>query len=612
MCKRVGAVDQMNAGELFVKCLAGLSDKESAEAVGQHFAAISAEHSPVDPDQLPAFLPALPPPQVTEWEVHAKLAKLKNTRTTLDIDIENKLRKEVSVELVTPLTDIINKALTQQRWPAIWKIEQVSPTPKCLQPEQLKDLRKISCTSDYNKLFEGFMKGWILEDIGDKIDVSQYGGKKGVGCEHMIVAMVDRVLALLDQNPDKSAVILSGIDWANTFARGDPTKTICKFLNLGLCPSLALLLADYFSNRQMSVHFNTEKSQLIKLIGGFPEGSLIGQDAYIVASNDSADVTSPEDRFKYIDDLEVSELILLAGILEDYDFWSHVLSDIGIDQQFLPPHQTKSQQYLNYINNWTENNLMKINSSKSNYQIFSRCQTDFATRLTIGGDKIDRKPISKILGVWISEDAGDWSINTSEICKKSYARISMLSKLKYSGVSIEDLVQIYCLFIRSRAEHCSVAFHSSLTSEQTSKLNNIEKTCLKIILKDMYIGHLEACEMVGISPLAERRQARMLAFAKKCIKHPENSRFFPLNNTLQVDPQTREREKFQVNFARTESYKKSTIPTCQRLLNTHFSQLPNREGDKWAGQQGGEGGQGEGARRRGQEEGPGGRRAGAY
>jgi hypothetical protein len=44
-------------------------------------------------EQLPAFLPALLLPQVTEWEVYIRLSKLKSTRSTLDIDIENKLRK---------------------------------------------------------------------------------------------------------------------------------------------------------------------------------------------------------------------------------------------------------------------------------------------------------------------------------------------------------------------------------------------------------------------------------------------------------------------------------------------------------------------------------------
>ena len=43
------------------------------------------------------------------------------------------------------------------------------------------------------------------------------------------------------------------------------------------------------------------------------------------------------DRFKYIDDLCVLQLILLSGLLMDYNFSQHVASDIGIDEQFLPP-----------------------------------------------------------------------------------------------------------------------------------------------------------------------------------------------------------------------------------------------------------------------------------
>ena len=181
---------------------------------------------------------------------------------------------------------------------------------------------------------------------------------------------------------------------------------------------------------------------MIGLVGGFPEGSLIGQDAYIVASNDSASMTDPEDSFKYIDDLEISELINLAGILVDYDYLSHVPSDITNEQKFLPPQATMSQGYLDSIQNWTTHNLMKINTSKTNYMVFSRCQQDFTTRLSINGDTIYRKKVIKILGVWISEDAGDWSVNIAEICKKSYGRISMLSKLNYAGVSIEDLLEI--------------------------------------------------------------------------------------------------------------------------------------------------------------------------
>ena len=51
----------------------------------------------------------------------------------------------------------------------------------------------------------------------------------------------------------------------------------------------------------------------------------------------------------------------------------------------------------------------------------------------------------------------------------------MLTKLKYAGVRIEDLLDIYILFIRSVTEYCAVVFHSSLTIEQSNKLEMIQK-----------------------------------------------------------------------------------------------------------------------------------------
>ena len=38
-------------------------------------------------------------------------------------------------------------------------------------------------SSDYSKLFEAFLKEWILEDIEDKLDPSQFGGRSSSGTE---------------------------------------------------------------------------------------------------------------------------------------------------------------------------------------------------------------------------------------------------------------------------------------------------------------------------------------------------------------------------------------------------------------------------------------------
>jgi len=53
-----------------------------------------------------------------------------------------------------------------------------SSVPKTKNPKVIKDLRKIYCTSDYSKLFERFLKTWILEDIQADLDLAQFGNQK--------------------------------------------------------------------------------------------------------------------------------------------------------------------------------------------------------------------------------------------------------------------------------------------------------------------------------------------------------------------------------------------------------------------------------------------------
>ena len=562
MAKKIGAVDQMNEGEISVECLEGLSSAEGVQQIANHYATISNNYSPIDTHKLPCYLPAPLPPQVDEYRVFQKICKLKNTRSTLEIDLPNKLRKEFSVELATPVTNIINTSLNQQSYPTLWKKELITPVPKVTHPKKLKDLRKISSTSDFSKVYEGFLRDWLMEDICENIDPGQFGGLKGSGTEHMLVCLVDRILYLLDAQTAQSAVIAAMVDWSAAFDMQDPTLAIQKFIKMGVRSSLIPLLISYLSDRQMRVRFNGEISDYLGLVGGGPQGTLLGLIEYLVQSNDNANCVNEADRFKYVDDLSILELISLAGLLVDYNFHEHVASDVGCDQLYLPPHTFNTQGNLDSISEWTDRNLMKVNTDKTEYMVFTRTVKDFVTRLKINGDKLDQVSETKVLGVWLTENLS-WSLNTTELCRKAYSRMSMLTKLKYAGVETEDLLDVYKLFIRSLIEYCSVVWHSRLTVSQTADLERVQKICLKVILSENYVSYEAALEMTGLEALDSRREARCLSFAKKCIKHPKHKAMFPLNPP-------KSKEKFVVNFARTETYRQSAIPYIQRMLNREY------------------------------------------
>ena len=69
-----------------------------------------------------------------------------------------------------------------------------------------------------------------------------------------------------------------------------------------------------------------------------------------------------------------------------------------------------------------------------------------------------KQMVTKVLGVWIGEDPSNWDINTKQIMKRTYASMSVLTKLKYAGLSRTKLLHIYALHVRSSMEYCSVVW----------------------------------------------------------------------------------------------------------------------------------------------------------
>ena len=140
----------------------------------------------------------------------------------------------------------------------------------------------------------------------------------------------------------------------------------------------------------------------------------------------------------------------------------------------------------------------------------------------------------------------------------------ILHKLYEFNLPIEEMVNIYILFIRSILEYSCVIWHSSLTEEESKNFERVQKTALKIILKNNYEGYYSALSLANLQTLRYRRKLLSLSFAKKCLKSGKNSDLFPMN---MKNVNLRKKEKFYVTLARTERLAKSTIPYLQTLLN---------------------------------------------
>ena len=133
----------------------------------------------------------------------------------------------------------------------------------------------------------------------------------------------------------------------------------------------------------MQVKFTGEISDILTLLGGGLQGTLLGGLEYLVEINDNADTISPDDKFRYIDDLSLLQLVLLSGLLVEYDIHQHVASDIATDTKYLPVGTYNIQSNINKIAQWTDKNFMKLNEAKCKFMIFTRTKESFTTRLSV-------------------------------------------------------------------------------------------------------------------------------------------------------------------------------------------------------------------------------------
>ena len=144
----------------------------------------------------------------------------------------------------------------------------------------------------------------------------------------------------------------------------------------------------------------------------------------------------------------------------------------------------------------------------------------FSTRLSINNKPVEVIDSTRLLGTLITNDL-KWEENTAHNVKKANARMQLLRRVASFDASVEDLKQIYFLFVISQLEQSAVVWHSSLSEDNKSDLERVQKSALKIILKALVDLEIESLE--------NRRENLCLRFVIKCSKNEKNKNIFPLN-----------------------------------------------------------------------------------
>ena len=124
-----------------------------------------------------------------------------------------------AMEIAPPLAHIINTSISRGEFADLWKLETVTPVPKVFPPLLCKQLRKISVFMNFSKVTEQIISEYLVADMKEKFDKSQFGNQKKTGVQHYLLKLIHKILCTLDNNSKGEilAVIANLYDWRQAF-----------------------------------------------------------------------------------------------------------------------------------------------------------------------------------------------------------------------------------------------------------------------------------------------------------------------------------------------------------------------------------------------------------
>ena len=191
----------------------------------------------------------------------------------------------------------------------------------------------------------------------------------------------------------------------------------------------------------------------------------------------------------YIDDLSEAEAInLKKRLLNDPVQRPYPLSYHERTQHILPVSTLQDQLYK--VEDFTVNNLMKINPVKSKIMIFNKSRNyDFPPEYSFkDGQTLEVLEETKLLGIKLSSDLR-WSSNTQAIYDKAMSKMWLLRRMKQLKLEPTIIIDYYIKEIRVLAEQGVPIWNSGLTYNQKRDLEKIQKVALKLFW-GMNINHM--------------------------------------------------------------------------------------------------------------------------
>ena len=257
----------------------GRADAYIAEEAAAFFNGISQNFEPLEPLQAPVLSLVHLCPEL--HQVAYQLRHMRKPKSIVPGDIDPRLVTKFADLIAVPVHSIFQKVYTYQEWPQLWASETVTLIPKNSSPDDLSQLRNISCTPLFSKCLESFVLGDLKSAV--RLSPNQFGGVKGVGVDHFLVDTWHEIMSGLED--PRACMSLMSIDFKKAFNTMCHKNCIESLSRLGATAEQRALVSAFLRNRVMRIKVGDTYSAPRLVPGGAPQGSVLGSFLFCAATD---------------------------------------------------------------------------------------------------------------------------------------------------------------------------------------------------------------------------------------------------------------------------------------------------------------------------------------
>jgi hypothetical protein len=287
--------------------------------------------------------------------------------------------KECGTVLAPVVTQLWRSSLNSGEIATKFKSQSVIPLFKKGKRSVAANYRPVSLTSHLIKMFERVFRAKLVDFIESKdiINQDQHGFRAGRSCLTQLLHHVEDIMC--DLNADENADILY-LDFSKAFDKVDHAILLKKLNLYGIQGKVHQWLSSFLHGRTQHVVIDGVESNIIRVLSGVPQGTVLGPLLFILYINDLFSVVKHSKVKVFADDSKLHKNISSPS-----------------DCQLL-------QEDLHAVVRWANSNNMELNENKFQLLQHSKNQDLKHPYLLPSGKSISSDDVVKDLGVYIDKD----------------------------------------------------------------------------------------------------------------------------------------------------------------------------------------------------------------